>query len=605
MTDYQHAVDIIGEALLKAFPCKHCDVLSCVYVHGGCCRDMFLGKVPNDVDLDLDTQKLQGLASECQDNKCALKKFYDANKDEYVKIGAMPDFEERLSAWMISDKVINTRYLLKSINEDERVSGTRDNSKRKYVITFLIFCKNGIDIDIMDTIFYFDNRYVSTIGRELLFQTVGNQSVMPYFMDFVVAVSAFSTNKLGAWSREEVVKKAKKTQEQYLKNVKNWDKSEVKHKLYSIFTSWIKEAAAFLFKYAGDATALFLMTKQKFNQQHFPGLMEKEDLSEQLPFKKVKRALMKVLGFYPLIPTPWYPISHLCHSYQADCTFNGLYLRVKDIYRCGEGLQGDVNEQIVQHWKKSIQDPYTHAVFDGDDDGDDEKHGKEGGIYDVKHGIVRTYEHEWGANGLYIDFTELVLQSQPEMMIYRTVKNVSKLLGDDGKVRSELEVEEITLGEQLCDNFNSFQLEYNADTMNSFVSHLFKSTLDPQWDTFEVDEYGVEQGAKFYSDGERDRIVRHVFTTYGNIDMEIRAAVFHLLGFGKLLVKPAEKLEINELFADDEVIKQSVNAFKKSLDEYANKQTNEKYAGLMKRLEDLVGDEDAEDQVGVIKTAFA
>eukprot|EP01084_Bolivina_argentea_P061972 113299_1 len=170
--DFHKAIQIIGESIKNnTSNCPECSkyILDCLLVHGGCCRDVYLDKVPKDVDIILDTQKLQLRASYCINKDCKLREFYNTNKDEYEKISKIKRYDARVNQWMTSDKVINAKYLLQFIDPKKTkapdVVGIRDNSKALYVVSFVIYCNNGIDIDIMDNTFYFQHGFIDSLGK--------------------------------------------------------------------------------------------------------------------------------------------------------------------------------------------------------------------------------------------------------------------------------------------------------------------------------------------------------------------------------------------------------------------------------------------------------
>eukprot|EP01084_Bolivina_argentea_P146954 257190_1 len=206
LTDFQEAINIIGNALKKQFNCSNCNILNCIYAHGGCCRDLYSDQNINDVDLILDTQKLHLAVQSCKTDKCKLKEFYNKNKDEYMRIHKLKRFDVELREWMTSEKIINCKYILNQIKNHNAIIRT-DVFERHLYVLFKIFCKNGIDIDMMDCSYHYDYGYI---------QYTDLPDIIARFTDLGCYFNGkFDGDKFAEW-----IKKNKYTEEKFQKDLK-------------------------------------------------------------------------------------------------------------------------------------------------------------------------------------------------------------------------------------------------------------------------------------------------------------------------------------------------------------------------------------------------
>eukprot|EP01084_Bolivina_argentea_P146546 256565_1 len=148
------SIQILSDALAARFNHEGFDINHYLLIHGGACRDALMngGKNIKDIDLSVDIREIHRHAAKCNlgKDKCALSAYYYTNKNEYIEIWKMflrsmvktyylsassgfltrklHNPEERkcielmantiLRDFIASEKVINTRYLLKEILND-------------------------------------------------------------------------------------------------------------------------------------------------------------------------------------------------------------------------------------------------------------------------------------------------------------------------------------------------------------------------------------------------------------------------------------------------------------------------------------------------------
>eukprot|EP01084_Bolivina_argentea_P031080 57549_1 len=146
------------------------------------------------------------------------------------------------------------------------------------------------------------------------------------------------------------------------------------------------------------------------------------------------------------------------HYNNTDCTFNALYFELKDVANKLEDKQN-----IPNLWKRAMKDPCGT------------------GISDIQNKMVRT------AKG----YAKHVVQSTPSRIIYRTMKNCSKLIMNVNKDNNH---SKITIGYEL------------VEAVTEKMAELFSGTF------FNV-----------------DKLAGWIFGTYAQIDIDTRINVYHLL----------------------------------------------------------------------------
>eukprot|EP01084_Bolivina_argentea_P136819 240972_1 len=159
------------------------DINDYIYIHGGACRDILLNNHEKikDIDLSVDLNEIHKHAAKCDNIQCTLANAYNNHKNKYVEIWKMylrsvpiwkrsrsrihnPEERESiellamsiLHEFVISDSgIINTKYLLKNILTNQNFVENCDTiigpkSKTMNLLTYTIYLRNGVDLDIMD-----------------------------------------------------------------------------------------------------------------------------------------------------------------------------------------------------------------------------------------------------------------------------------------------------------------------------------------------------------------------------------------------------------------------------------------------------------------------
>ena len=198
-------VKLLSGALSRQFNHDSFDICKYIYIHGGACRDAILnrGQGIKDIDISVDLNKIHQHAVLCNSEQCKLSKF--AKSKQYrenitdiwetltkrsvvyqIETGysfnpIVPSPEERygyqlsvgtiLHEFIYSDNIINTKYLIKSMQNDEeynRLFDKMDGPKPKTidVSVYTIYLKNGVDIDFMDCQSFCSWRAAATICKD-------------------------------------------------------------------------------------------------------------------------------------------------------------------------------------------------------------------------------------------------------------------------------------------------------------------------------------------------------------------------------------------------------------------------------------------------------
>eukprot|EP01084_Bolivina_argentea_P155953 271750_1 len=138
-------------------------------IHGGCCRDSILHRPIKDIDLSVDLHSLHLHASKCENVNCKLRKNwkeedyisvrYPKKKNPiatpYPSVPSLDNVDAILHGYLLSTRIINTRWLLKTLKQDKNFnkycsSIKGPNVRANTLVTHQIYFKNGVDIDIMD-----------------------------------------------------------------------------------------------------------------------------------------------------------------------------------------------------------------------------------------------------------------------------------------------------------------------------------------------------------------------------------------------------------------------------------------------------------------------
>ncbi len=524
------------------------------HIYSGCCRDLFLERPINDVDIILDTQELQFRAMKCDNNGCVFNKMYSEHKDEYVRIGGIKRYDLRMNQWMSSEKIINAKLLLKNIQKTSNggIVGIKDNSKNINVVAFQIFCANGVDIDFMDNTFYFDHGCISTFQQmkeilpycepikgkllqsntctdiankidEILMKKEGytgkdleldvmtsftnkESKLFTFFADeFGVSFEVLSAvlneaNRLdflwggSSYFRCDFFEVISDTFDEYRKDVathrKKFDKSGDMRRDLFLREYFNENASWFYFRPPNN-----LGKNKNFDQNINKYNIAIESKQENEDFKE-KEQIRQIASLFPLIPTNYYPISHLSHCAQTDCTFNALYFDLKSVLNDTKTYDDiDAQQNVVQLWMAHIKDPCLTGI-------DDVENGRVMAIPDEfleSHGIDIP-----NVDMLTEDQTVRMVQSQPEMIMYRIMKNASKLLDKFGKERIQID-----------DSFVDAIREYWLVDFWSWLHDL----LTNQFADYEFDQ---------------DRFVGHFWRTYefamSKVPLDVRVSLMYLFG---------------------------------------------------------------------------
>eukprot|EP01083_Nonionella_stella_P276452 939350_1 len=460
LTDFQHAIDIVGRILSKELPCSHCDVLSCVYAHGGCCRDLYLNRTITDVDIILDTQKLQNNAKICSNNHCILRKFYNDNKLEYERISKLMRDDVQLNQWITSDKVINCRYLVnRIISKSTNIVGVRMHCKRLYVVVFNVFCDNNIIIDMIDNTFYCDYGYIErveqvgqTIDRLYMYLCMENKELRSLNVKY--------KKEMDVWVQQQGY-----TQQDFTNDIVHEFKNN------SSLVEFVDQQLVKQF----DGNGLVKTSSEWLNQFRRSGVgYGYKDFKSMFINKEENKHKEVQLNAI-------YPISHEQHYECSDTTFNALYFELKDVVGFDANMNYS-NDKIKTKWMDVMKDPS----------------GK--GIQHVKQGIIAVYTNK------AFD----ICKSQPSMIIFRTLKNCAKLKD---------KFDQIQVNRELVDAIKRYQQKLFDK------QHFVQNQIQGMNALYEYDER------------KKDAIARHIFCTYSHIDINIRLAVFHLLGIDKSIIE--------------------------------------------------------------------
>eukprot|EP01084_Bolivina_argentea_P127840 226054_1 len=522
LTHFQEAINIIGNILINALPCSNCNVSTTLYVHGGCCRDLYLNRTINDVDIIVDTAKLQELASRCTNDNCVLKKQYDNNTAEYNRIKNIKRYDLRLNQWMTSEKIINAKWLLQFINseakkDNSQIVGIKDNSKRLYVVAFVIYCQNGIDIDFMDNTFYADHGYLEQLD-----------DVGPILNVLDPLAVNLGWKNYGDILNEELKKKNYR-QNNFENDIKNRFKDSV---LVSVIENFIfnkksnldaKSWQMVCDKGGSDEERVSMIDYGSSNRLFMKGnvwgeflfcLKRKNKYWERREIEKTKNELVagkeydvKEDDMKEDTDNKFYDITHALHCEQADCTFNALYFELYDVVNKCKGFN---DEEIKKFWMSE------HVMKDPCKIKDDDK---TGGLYDVTNGIVCTYKGK--ANE--------ICQSQPEMIMYRTIKNAYKLATSPVFANTK----QIIIGKELVDAIRESNADlFRCDRFGAAENNLMSFQVAMMQTKEKLG--GTDRSVPVH---QQKNIIRHIFTTYNDaVDIETRLNLFNLLNVSTLVV---------------------------------------------------------------------
>eukprot|EP01084_Bolivina_argentea_P155951 271744_1 len=134
-----------------------------IHIHGGCCRDSILGNTAKDIDISVDLHSLHKHASQCRNMACKLRANWRGKHEKYVSINKnrLQDVTNVLKTYLVSEDIINTGWLLKTLKKDKYFSKYcksihGPNERGLTLVTYQIYFNNGVDIDIMDCSSYID-----------------------------------------------------------------------------------------------------------------------------------------------------------------------------------------------------------------------------------------------------------------------------------------------------------------------------------------------------------------------------------------------------------------------------------------------------------------